>query len=83
MKDYISMWEYEQGIFAYQTEYEEISMLMKKHGFSLFNWGVNCNHWVYHNEESNLIEALKTLKTLTGINPTYNKRKDVWECYLK
>lgn len=75
-----SMWKYDKGVYAYQTDYKNIANNMKRRGYELFNWGLNCDHWVYLAEKKSLKDALSTLKTLTGKSPNFNERNEVWEC---
>jgi len=74
------MYKYQNNVWAYQTEDKKIADKMKRRqNFSLFNYGWNCDHWVFHTSKKNKRDALSTLKALTGKEPIYNSKNDVWE----
>ena len=74
------MWKYYENEFAYQTDDKAIANNLKRRGFCLFNYGLNCDHWVYHTRKRCERDALSTLKALTKKEPKYNSKSDVWEC---
>ena len=77
------MWKYYENTFAFQTNDKDIAFKMKRRkGLSLFNYGINCEHWVYHltleagdSEEI----AIRILKKLTSNEPIFNSEMEVWE----
>ena len=74
-----SMWIYQPGYFAYQTDSESIAANLKRRQHAkLLNRGVNCVHFVYLLPKKNIRDAISTLKSLTGKKPIYDKLNEVW-----